>query len=171
MSIDEKVYFESPQVKVTDSRVIFGHDSVPVKSIRAVETDLRALTLYMSFIVLTLSLGSLFFAPYAALLLVGLAFIWARYEYTHYVGIMVNLEGGSIKIASSSIVNRDCAYKIEEAINLSLSHRKRRDSVPGLGETETMQFRRLIIKEAKVDVSALEAIPRSRRPGQMSQAA
>jgi len=171
MSIDERVYFETPKVKVTNIRVVFGHDTVLIDKIGSVDTNLRVVTLYASFLLVVLSLGIFFVSPYWAILFIGLSFIWARWEYEHYIELIVNSDGKCFKIASSSLSSRDVVYKIADALGLAIADNKRRKDVPGLTETETMQLRRLLIQMDKVDVSGLEVNPRKGAAGRSAEPA
>ncbi len=158
--MDERVYFESPKVKVTDLRVVFGHDTVFVDKIASVDTNLRVLTLYSSFLACLLSIGFFVVSSYYAILIIGICFIWARWEYEHYIELIVAVGAKRHKIASSSMGSRDCIYKISDALSLAIADNKRRKEFPGLSETETMQLRRLLVQMDKVDVSGLEVNPR-----------
>jgi len=159
--MDERLYFESPKVKVTDTRVVFGHDTVLVDKITAVDTNLRVFTLYASFIFCIIALMSFFIVnAYYSILFIGIGFIWARWEYEHYIELMVTVGEKNYKIASSSLSSRNCIYKIADALSLSLSDCKRRKLAPGLSETETMQLRRLLLKMEQVDISDLVVNPR-----------
>ncbi len=158
--MDERVYFESPKVKVTDSRVVFGHDTVPIDKISAVDANLRVVSLYSSFLACLLSLVFLVLLDYFALLLIGIAFIWARWEYEHYVELIVTVGNRRFKIASSALSSRDVIYKISDALSLAIADNKRRKQFPGLSETETMQLRRLLVQMDKVDYSGLQVNPR-----------
>ncbi len=160
MMMEEKVYFESPKVKVTNVRMVFGHDTVPIDKIIMVDTNLRVVTLYVSFLFCLLSLAVFFIHPYIAMLIVGMAFIWARWEYEHYIELIVSVEGRKFRVATSSMSSRDCVYKIADALSLAIADNKRRMDMPGLTETETMQLRRLLIQMEKVDLSGLEVNPR-----------
>ncbi len=165
--MEEKVYFETPKVKVTNIRVVFGHDTVIIDKISSVDTNLRVVTLYASFLLCVLSLGVFFLDPYVAILFIGLSFIWARWEYEHYIELLVYSDEKCFKIASSAMSSRDCVYKIADALSMAIADNKRRKDVPGLSETETMQLRRLLLQMEKVDVSGLEVNPRK---GAASQA-
>ena len=158
--MDERVYFESPKVKVTDLRVVFGHDTVMIDKISAVDTNLRVVSLYCAFLFCLLSVGLFFVNDYYALLVIGICFIWARWEYEHYIELIVAVGPKRYKIASSSMSSRDCIYKISDALSLAIADNKRRKEFPGLSETETMQLRRLLLQIDKVDVSGLEVNPR-----------
>ena len=158
--MDERVYFESPKVKVTDLRVVFGHDTVLIDKISAVDTNLRVVSLYCSFLFCLFSVGLFFVSDYYALLVIGICFILARWEYEHYIELIVAVGSKRYKIASSSMSSRDCIYKISDALSLAIADNKRRKEFPGLSETETMQLRRLLIQIDKVDVSGLEVNPR-----------
>jgi hypothetical protein len=158
--MDERVYFESPKVKVTELRVVFGHDTALIEKISAVDTNLRVISLYASFIFCLLSLGFFFVNAYYAMLVIGICFIWSRWEYEHYVELLVTVGTKRYKIASSSVSNRECIYKIADALSLAIADSKRRKQTPGLSETETMQLRRLLVHMDKVDVSGLEVNPR-----------
>lgn len=161
--MNERVYFESPKVKVTDVRVIFGHDTVFIDKISSVDTNLRVISLYAAFIFCLLSIGLFAFNTYYAMLVIGICFIWARWEYEHYIELIVAVGSKRHKIASSSMSSRDCIYKISDALSLAIADNKRRKEFPGLSETETMQLRRLLVKMDKVDLSGLEVNPRKKK--------
>ena len=158
--MDGRVYFESPKVKVSDLRVVFGHDTVLVDKITSVDTNLRVLSLYASFLFCLLSVGIFVINSYYAMLVIGICFIWARWEYEHYIELIVAVGEKRYKIASSSMSSRDCIYKISDALSLAIADNKRRKDFPGLSETETMQIRRLLVHMEKVDVTGLEVNPR-----------
>lgn len=161
--MNERVYFESAKVKVTDVRVVFGHDTVFIDKISSVDTNLRVITLYAAFILFILSIGLFVVNTYYAMLIIGICFIWARWEYEHYIELIVAVGSKKHKIASSSMSSRDCIYKISDALSLAIADNKRRKEFPGLSETETMQLRRLLVKMEKVDISGLEVNPRKGR--------
>ena len=154
--MEEKVYLESDKVKVTDLKVYFGKDSIPIMGITEIDTNLRAPTLFLSCAILFISFLVILYSAQLTIFAVVLSFILVRWEYEHYLELIVVLDSRRIKIMTASMGNRDCVYQIAKAIDMAIADNRRRLNLSGVSETETMQSRRLHMQAEKLDTSGLE---------------
>lgn len=139
----EEVFFEEKDVKVTNLRIMYKHDTIAINKIALVDVNLRAVSMFTSIIVAILAILALCLNPYLDVLFIVLSFIWVSYEYDHYVELWLTIGTTKKRIAQTSVRDREHINRMSDAIgNAIISNEKLREQ--GFDETETMRVKRMV---------------------------
>lgn len=125
--MEEKVYYNSENVKVSNLRITCDHITIPISKIDRVITDFKVFNLVMSAALFGLSLVLIAVCCYfydewgylGILPLVG-TFIWYRMIYRKYVELRISTGAREIRILEAPMNNRNLVYKVEEALNAAI---------------------------------------------------
>jgi uncharacterized membrane protein YfbV (UPF0208 family) len=156
VEIEEKIYYENKAIKVTNFRLKFGHDTVPIPKISLVDIEFGAIPLFIAIIMCIMSFASLFFIGIHAILLISISVIIARWCWESYVKLYVIVYDVKIKVTSSSISGRErqFIYDIADALSDAIADSEKQKEYMGFDLTETVQVKNLLSLIEKQEFNA-----------------
>ena len=168
MALTEKIYFEDPNAKITNVRVMCRHLTVPVEKIDSVNVNYKVETFSLAVICLIISASPFLFFPamtgtsleslkvpvagvsviliFASLLLLVLVF-------KSYAELVVSVGGRAVKLLSVSMISKeyveDLSSKISDALMDEKRYRELKDSgqltdVLKLNPSDTLRLKKII---------------------------
>lgn len=152
--MEEKVYHQDENVKITNLRITCNHVTVPIDKIEHVVVGLKVNTLSMAFIAFLLSFFSFYGGVKAlvpGILLIIVTFIWLSNVYQSYVEFKVLVGSKYVKLLDTSMGNREYVFKIEDALNDAIfDDQMERKLVAEKGgqpfsPTETLKLRQMLL--------------------------
>lgn len=125
--MDEKIYYNNGNVKVSNLRITCDHITIPISKIDRVITDFKVFNLVISasafgVSLLGIAVSCYFYGEWGYLGLLALigSFVWYRIVYRKYVELRISTGSREIRILEAPMNNRDNVYKVEEALNTAL---------------------------------------------------
>ena len=139
----EKVFFQRDEIKITDSRLIFGNKIIPVNSLNSVKLKESKSIVFgivsiisgLFVILQSLTASNPAGFPFALLLIAGgIVFIVLRIKHPLWF-LIVNYTKGRSKLLKT--YNKARAFRIANAINAAMLDGKHQDSLPRPQELQT----------------------------------
>jgi hypothetical protein len=125
--MDEKIYYNAENVKVSNLRITCDHITIPISKIDRVITDFKVFNLVMSaasfgIFLIVIAVCCYFYDNWGYLGIIPLmgSFVWYRMVYRKYVELRISTGAREIRILEAPMNNRDTVYKVEEALNAAL---------------------------------------------------
>ena len=143
--MDERTYFDEKNVLITNLRLVFRHDTIPIDRISLVDTNLRVKSLVVSFICFIFSPCGFYWGG-VGIVAVATAFAYLRWSYVHYAELSVVVDGKKIKVLNLSAgdANRQYIYKVADILSTAIADNEREREFSGFDQTETMQLKTLL---------------------------
>ena len=144
----EKTYFDNHKIRVTNLRIDFKNETIPIDHIHAVKVRFKVFNIVMAFICFLLSFSTFLLSATArfAPLIVSVFFIWLIYGFKGYVELWIVVDDEEIFIFHTSLTNCKFIYSVEDAINDAMHDNKLKKQKGELEYTDTMKFK-LRLKE------------------------
>lgn len=162
--MEEKLYYQDENIKVTNLRITCNHVTIPIDKIDHVNVDFKVTTMiasFMSFLFSFIVIGVLCYFygnwGYLGIVLLVASFVWYRMVYRSYVELKLSTGSREVRLWEASMGRREYIYRVEEALKGALiDHIKEKElsfaksnSQPAFSASETVILKRILLEYDK----------------------